>query len=109
MERQIMEALKIAETPPETLMNSKSEWGNNSVPRVVVQQERDTENNRDKGGIKRTVQNRDGDPGDRTKRRRQNSTQSSTWSREVSKNQNLTFQSIASYFNSNSSDRPSVS
>ena len=39
----------IEETPQKHLMNSKSEWGNNSVPRVVVEQDGD----RDRSGIKR--------------------------------------------------------
>ena len=100
-----MEAIKISETPPENLMNSKSEWGNNSVPRVVVEQERD----RDKSGTKRTVLNRDMDPGDRPKRKRPNCTQNSKWSRKTSDDLKPTFQSIESYFVSNSLNSPSAS
>ena len=54
-------------------MNSKSEWGSISVPRVVVQQEGDKENNRGMGGNKILLGDRDMDTGDKKKRRRQNS------------------------------------
>ena len=105
-----MEALKISETPPETLMNSKSEWGSNSVPWVVVEQEIDKErNSRDKSGTKRTVLNRDMDPGDRPKRKRPNCTQNSKWSKKISDDLKPTFQSIESYFVSNSLNSPSAS
>ena len=106
LERQIMEAIKISETPPDDLMNSKSEWGNNSVPRVVVEQDRD----RDKNGTKRAVLNRDMDPGDRPKRKRPNTeTQNSKWNRKTSDDLKSTFKSIGSYFVSNSQNSPSVS
>ena len=47
LERQIMEVIKIAETPHKHLMSSKSEWGSNSVPRVMIQQENDNNNRED--------------------------------------------------------------
>ena len=39
LERQIREAIRIDEEPVEALMNSKSEWGLNSIPRVTVVQD----------------------------------------------------------------------
>ena len=54
MERQVMEAKLIDETPVEHLLNSKSEWGSNSIPCVVIQ-DQDKDN---RGGTKRV-------PGDR--------------------------------------------
>ena len=37
--RQIGEAMKIGQSNPLFLMNSKSEWGGNKIPRVVVEDE----------------------------------------------------------------------
>ena len=37
--RQLREAMLIDATPPDELMNSKSEFGSNSVPRVVIEQD----------------------------------------------------------------------
>ena len=96
----------ISETPPESLMNSKAEWGSNSVPRVVVQQEKDKDNNKDRGGTKRAGQMVNGTPGDSHKRRRQNSDKSSKWSK-APPNQVPTFQSIKSFFKSDSLNMPS--
>ena len=39
LERQIKEAIKIDEEPVDALMNSKSEWGLNSIPRITVIQD----------------------------------------------------------------------
>ena len=36
LERQVGEALEINSSPPESLMNSKSEWGHNALPRITV-------------------------------------------------------------------------
>ena len=36
LERQVGEAIMINETKPGSLMNSKSEWGHNSIPRISV-------------------------------------------------------------------------
>ena len=41
LQRQIQEAIRIEETDPGSLMNSKTEFGANSVPRVTIQQHRD--------------------------------------------------------------------
>ena len=41
LQRQIQEAIHIEETDPSSLMNSKAEWGANSVPRITVHQDRD--------------------------------------------------------------------
>ena len=40
LQRQIREGLKIQQTDCDLLMNSRSEWGNNGIPRVVVQDTR---------------------------------------------------------------------
>ena len=40
LSRQIGEALCISKADPATLMNSKSEWGSNRIPRVVVEDKR---------------------------------------------------------------------
>ena len=39
LQRQIAESLLIQETPVEHLINSKSEWGNYSIPRLTVERE----------------------------------------------------------------------
>ena len=39
LQRQIAESLLIQETPIEHLINSKSEWGNYSIPRLTVETE----------------------------------------------------------------------
>ena len=41
LQRQIHEAIKIEETDPSDLMNSRSEWGANCVPRVKINQHSD--------------------------------------------------------------------
>ena len=77
-----MEAMKIDETPRESLMNSKSEWGNNSVPRVTINQEKD--NDKDKGagagGTKRILNRMTVEPegqSNKSKRSRNGNTQNS--------------------------------
>ena len=96
----------ISETPPESLMNSKAEWGSNSVPRVVVQQEKDKDSNKDRGGSKRAGQMVDETPGVSNKRQKLNSNKSSKWSK-APPSQVPTFQSIKSFFKSDSSNMPS--
>ena len=74
MERQVKEAQLISDTPVEHLLNSRSEWGSNSIPRVVIQDQEGTTTTT-KGGTKRIPDNMtplDSRPGDRqgAKRRR---------------------------------------
>ena len=38
LKRQMKEANRIEETDPSALMNSKTEWGANSVPRITIHQ-----------------------------------------------------------------------
>ena len=45
LHRQLSEAIKIDETPVDELMNSKSEFGSNSVPRVTIEDEHSKVNN----------------------------------------------------------------
>ena len=60
-------------------MNSKSEWGNNSVPRVLIEQERDKDKDANKGGVKRfdTTRERDRETEVSNKKRKMNSQQNS--------------------------------
>ena len=51
LQRQIHEAIRIEETDPSDLMNSRSEWGANCVPRIKVNQHSDRP---DKSGIGRS-------------------------------------------------------
>ena len=41
LQRQVWEAIKIEESPLNELMNSRSEWGSNSIPRVTIHQHKD--------------------------------------------------------------------
>ena len=50
LERQVREAMLIDGTPREHLMNSKSEWGNNSIPRVIIGQDKDRDRDNGDGG-----------------------------------------------------------
>ena len=58
LERQVREAMLIDGTPKEHLMNSKSEWGSNSIPRVTTGQDKDRDRDNgdgDAGGKKRIL------------------------------------------------------
>ena len=52
LERQLQEAIKIDQTPNDLLMNSKAEWGSNSIPRITIHQDSDKAEGR-QGGVKR--------------------------------------------------------
>ena len=51
LERQLQDAIKIEQTPNEVLMNSKAEWGNNSIPRTTIHQ--DSARAEERQGVKR--------------------------------------------------------
>ena len=79
-----MEAMKIEETLRDALMNSKSELGSKSVPRVIIEEERDRDSGTGAGGTKRIFKERDTPSGQgrQTKRKRTSETRNSTndWS-----------------------------
>ena len=66
LQRQIREAMMIDETPDHQLMNSKSEFGANSVPRVVIEDDKPTSSS---SSIKR-FQSDNPDPGMSSNKRR---------------------------------------
>ena len=60
LQRQIAESILIQETPLESLINSKSEWGSYSIPRLTVESEQERQrqetDSRDKIEIRRQSQ-----------------------------------------------------
>ena len=67
LQRQIAESLLIQETPIEHLINSKSEWGNYSIPRLTV--EKETERAQQESNMPTDDRDRDRPDGDRAHKR----------------------------------------